>query len=189
MPRFLVCSVKPALWAMYRYLTHKFYLCSRVSDQSVSMAESLMHMSNISVLLPLWIKTTGLVFFSVISWRIIWDLCRLDYFSVVWKLYNQQSSYFLWHIYLLYLIYLLSVICISLLKTPEKRQRDIRGFIIKKLSVISADIMFYGYYDQVGLYTRKIGPKTEPWGTPQVMSGEEDDKLPTVTAEVLWEMQ
>lgn len=26
-----------------------------------------------------------------------------------------------------------------------------------------------------------MGPNTEPCGTPQVMSGEEDDKLPTVT--------
>lgn len=38
------------------------------------------------------------------------------------------------------------------------------------------------------LKEKRMGPKIESCGTPQVTSGEEDDKLPTVTEKVLWEM-
>lgn len=41
------------------------------------------------------------------------------------------------------------------------------------------------------IYKKKnMGPKIEPCGTPQVIwyTGEEDVKLPTVTAKVIWEM-
>lgn len=33
---------------------------------------------------------------------------------------------------------------------------------------------------------KKTGTKPEPWGTPQVMSGKEDDKTLTVKEKILW---
>ena len=70
------------------------------------------------------------------------------------------------------------------------KERHKAGDTIKKLSVKSAEKRrVYGCYGQVGTYTRKkrLDLTLNPAG-PRKISDEENDKLPTVTEGVLWEM-